>query len=206
MTEQQEPKKKGSDKIFYYVLAGILIAAVAFAVIMLISPKEPRPEVITYNNFEFQKIGGLWYSNWQQGDNVYILSLRFNPAETEEVKILGSLHENSTFNNRDTIYITFDPVGDDLTHVALAAAEISLNLNRALGVNVTAACTSNESIACHDRPILTCNNTDKAIIFLKESDESKMILTDNCMILQGHGMELMRVVDRILYQWYGIMD
>ena len=205
MESEQEPDKISSDKLFYWVMAVFIIGILICAGVMYFSPKEPAPERMTYNKFTFVKQGGLWYTNWQKGGNVFILSLRYNPKEAEQVKILGRLDENSTFNNRDLIYITFDPVGNDLSHIALAAAELSLNLKRALNVNVKAACIANETIACKDRPIVTCNDTGKAVIFLKEDPESRMILTDNCMTLQGSGMEIMRVVDRILYIWYGIM-
>ena len=205
MEPEQKPKKEPSDKIFYFILVGFLIGILIYAGVMYFSPKEVPPEVIQYNNFDFVKRGGLWYTNWQDENNMFILSLRFNPKETEQVKILGRLDENSTFNNREVVYVTFDPVGNDLTYIALAATELSLNLKRALNVNVKAACIVNETIACKDRPIVTCEDTDKAVIFLKEDQESKMILTDNCMTLQGEGMEIMRVIDRILYVWYGIM-
>jgi len=205
MESKQEPKPYSSDKLFYLVIAVFLVSILVYAGIMYFSPKEPAPERITYNEFTFVKQGGLWYTNWQKEDKVFILSLRYNPKEAEQVSILGRIDKNSTFDNRDVIYITFDPLGNDLSHIALAATELSLNLKRALDVNVKAACIVNETLACKDRPIITCDDTDKAVIFLKEDPESDMILTDNCVTLQGDGMEIMRVVDRILYIWYGIM-
>jgi len=203
--EKKGVKQEGSDKLFYYIAAGLILGIIIYSALMYFSPKVQEPEKITYNGFTFVKQSGLWYTNWQRGNELFIVSLRYNPEETEQVKILGRLDENSTFNNRDVIYITFDPVGNDLTHIALAATELGLNLKRALNVNVKAACIVNETLACKDRPIITCENSDKAVIFLKEDPEEKMILTDNCMTLQGSGMELLRVVDRILYTWYKII-
>lgn len=164
---------------------------------------EDVPDSLIYNGFTFVKVDQFWYFQWKQEGQLYNVPLRFSPPEAQEVPIEGAL--DAGFNNR-TLFITFDPTGSDLAHVALAAAEMSLSFARTLDIYPIAACNQNVTTACHTRPIVTCDDNNKTVIFLNESEETKVGLQGNCIVINGQGMELLRGVDRMLYQWYRIMD
>ncbi|MBW2999471.1 hypothetical protein KY339_02260 [Candidatus Woesearchaeota archaeon] len=157
-----------------------------------------------YNGFSFVKQEGLWFTQIQKKgtSNVYNVQLRYGPKELENITIQGNPNE---FLDLTAAYITFDPVGRDLSHVALAASDLSSNMAVVLAITPVPACTKNETGACKDIPTITCDNTKNPVIFIKEDAEAKIIHDDNCITLQGWGMDLVKVVDRLMLGWYGIM-
>jgi hypothetical protein len=95
-------------------------------------------------------------------------------------------------------------MGENLQYVALAAAELSLNYARGLDRNISAACTVNETDACTQRPIVSCDDGDKAVILLNQTGDAGILLRGNCIELTGKGFELTRAVDRLLYHFFKI--
>jgi hypothetical protein len=210
-------KKSDSDRTLLIAAGVIILMVAAIVAIRYIFPEKPKTidQIIDdtlnghdtennflYNNFAFVKVGNTWVTRVQKGDKLYTVPLRFNPKQLEDVQIVGELDKRFVPSN---LYITFDPRGDVFTYVALAAGELSINLAQALDVLPTAACAYNVTEACYDRPIVSCQDNDKAVIFLREANETMVILQGNCMVLQGEEMNLLKAVDRVLYIWYGIM-
>lgn len=212
----EEPERKISDKSFYYVIIGLLILTVGIVLLGKLMTPEAKTlsdlqqdalqgdleGAVEYDGFVFINISGMWYTQWEKDGQVYNVPLRFNPYQVEDVVIEGELGEG--FGD-DVVYVTFDPDEAEFTYLALGAAELSLSLARALDIAVVAACTKNLTDACETRPIVNCSDEDKTIIYLKLSDDPRLILGENCVIVQGDEFELIRVIDRMLYQWYRIM-
>ncbi|MFH1511703.1 MAG: hypothetical protein ABIF10_08490 [Candidatus Woesearchaeota archaeon] len=211
-----DEKPKG-DRILLWAILTIIMAVIGVFSIQYLLPTQPTTidEIIDstlkgkesennflYNNFAFVYANGMWYTRWQKNGNLFTIPLRYNPRQVEDVTITGELDERFVAEN---LYITFDPRGENFTYLALAAAELSVNLATALDAIPTAACAYNETEACYQRPIVSCQDQDKAVIFLRESEETKVIFGGNCMIIQGKEMNLLKSVDRVLYIWYGIM-
>ncbi len=158
-----------------------------------------------YNGYVFVKVGNLWYTQIQIEDRLYDIPLHYNPKQLENVTIEGEF-DDKKFNSADNLYITFDPVGQKLDYVALSAATLSLNLARAINFIPEAACTVNKTEPCKTRPIISCNNTNESVVYIKDKEPTKIILDENCIIVQGELSDLMRSTDRLIYQWYGIMS
>jgi hypothetical protein len=156
-----------------------------------------------YNGFSFVYFDGLWYTQMQRDNIMWNIPLHFGPKDLENVSITGK-GINDSFK-KDEVYITFDPTLKPLSYVALSAAELSSNLIKGIGVMPIAACLKNETDACSDRPIITCESGEAAI-YLKQSNETKISLEGNCVILEGQDYELVKATDRFLLQWYRIMD
>ena len=217
-------KKKGSDKALVYVIIFLIVIVILFFIGVNILKK---PDVKTvddlnnlniegkldsedgylYNNvYSFIKLGGLWYTqlNAPSGNAEYNIPFHFGPREVEDLRIFGKLDE--TFTDAEEVYITFNPLGNDLTHVALAVGEFDQSLITAFGKKPIAACDKNETEACKIRPIVTCKDEDKAVVYFKELPETKVTLNGNCIIFQGTGLEIVRAVDRLLLKWYGVME
>ena len=87
----------------------------------------------------------------------------------------------------------------------MAVGEFDQNIIKAFGKIPIAACDKNETEACATRPIITCDNTDRAVLYLQQEPETKVIFDNNCIIVQGIGAEIVRAVDRLLLKLYGIM-
>ncbi|MBW2992534.1 hypothetical protein KY345_04925 [Candidatus Woesearchaeota archaeon] len=215
---KDDPKADSRSTLIFFIILGVIVMlfAAVFIARAFIKPKtytmdemiartlqgEEDPETnYMYNGFVFVKVGNLWYTKWQLENYVLNIPLHYGPLELEDVKAEGQLDERF---NSDHYYVTFDPYGEDFSHVALAAGELGRNLVEGLGIRISGACLNNHTV-CKDKPIITCSNTNESVIFFKESDEAKIVMDGNCLILQGKDMELLKVTDRVILQMYGIM-
>jgi len=187
--------------MFLIALAVLLLLAVVFFATRKIS-NAPHYETMAYNGFEFTKLGPLWYFQWQQGDKLYNVPLRYNPKEVLDVPLVGTYDER--FQQQD-IYITHDPAETGLTYVALGTSELSISLANVMKANLIASCSANTTEACWDRPIVTCDDKDKAVIYIRKSPETKIIFAGNCAVIEGDGVDLLRAVDKLLYMWYKVI-
>ncbi len=202
-TEEQPEDKPNKATIYFTVI--FLVISIAFVgyVFFGYEPEPPKPESIEYNHFEFYHIGGLWETAIQLDTQVYDAIFRFNPDQVQDVAVKGTLGDFG-----QPVYITFDPVQNDTNaykYLALASSELSLHIIRALEKEVIAACTNNETDACIERPIVTCDDTDKNVIYLKTDAPPRITLDGTCITLQGKDMDLLKSADRLLFQWYKIM-
>jgi hypothetical protein len=194
-----------SWKAFLIVIIALAaIVAGIFYIGQKYSP--PNPNVLVYNYFEFTKrADNMWYALWQRDGQVYEISLRYNPKEVEDVPVSGRLNE--TFRRQPT-YITFDPVQnntENFKYIALTVAELGLNFVRGLGNQIETACTQNATDACEGHEIVTCDDDDKAVIYVKPAAEPRVTLDGNCLIIEGERFTMVKAADRVLYHFYKIM-
>lgn len=186
------------------IVTGVLALIVVgiFVAKMFYKPRSPYP-TLTYNNFLFEQIEGMWYTQWQRDGQVYNIGLRYNPKEVETVPVRGRMNETFT---RQPFYITFDPDENqsNFKYLALGVAELGLNIVRGMGGQIMSACTKNISEACADHPIVTCDDDDKAVFYFRTADEPRVRLEGNCLIIEGKELELIKAVDRVLYHFYTI--
>jgi len=207
--KNEHKHEKKQDNILYWSIALLItIILLLFAGAKFFSDDTPEYETMTYNNWEFTKIAGMWWFEWQKDDTVYQVPLRFNPLDAKGIPVVGKIN-TTKFNAEDYVYITFDLSNDSNQQfpiLALAATELTQNIASAIKRTPIASCTNNNSEACIERTIKNCKNTDEPVILLHEGGQSGVLLADNCIILQGDGIELVKAVDRLLYHWYGIIS
>ncbi|MCK5630106.1 MAG: hypothetical protein KAI26_05790 [Nanoarchaeota archaeon] len=196
---------KRNIKIILVLIAIIVIAALLYKGNQYYEEKkeyDATHKVYHYYTFENDEIH--WKTTWINNNQPYILNFRHWPGELEDIKIIGKL--NSVFSDADDVYLTFDADGENFDYLALAATEISLNINQVLGKNIFAACIANNTPDCYMRPIVTCEDRETAVIFLRVAENPQVILSGNCMTLEGTDEELVMAAERVLYAWYGIMQ
>ena len=190
----------------------IMIAIVILVVIisLIIFLKSPKYKSYEYNGFQFTKVGNLWYTEVQKKGtiDIYIIELRHDPKSLEDIPVVGNpkvfLRELEYFNLTAT-YITFDPLGYNFTSIALVAADISTNLARVMDIKPLSACVRNETRACTNRPIVTCDNDEYMVIFINESEQAKITKKDNCLIVEGKDDQLIRAANKLILIWYDII-
>ncbi len=206
--EKNKEKPKSSDKDTKKLVI-LIISLLAFFAVAFFTSKyfyehysTPQNPQYTYNGFKFVKIAGLWHTQWQQDNRIYNVHLRYGPRESEDIPYY---EEGLSFNNTGKIYITFDPTGSSLAYVALAGTEMSLSLSNTFNITPIAACYRNETEACSTRPIITCDNTDDAVIYIKEAQQPLITTKNNCLIIEGDKEDLVRAADKVLWIWYGII-
>ena len=227
--EEKEVKSKGSDKmLFIGILAIILIFAAAFLIVRFVKeqPKtledlhrmniqgklKPEQGYLYNKAYSFITLDGLWYTQLTSpsGKRLYNMNLRYGPRDVEDIKIFGYL-DSELFNNATDYYVTFNPIGDydpegnSFSYVVLAVNDFNQHMVKVFGKKPIAACDRNETAACENTPIVTCD-ADKVVLYLKESDKSLIKYDDNCIIVEGTGFDLVKGVDRILYDFYNIIE
>ena len=192
------------SKQVYYLVGAIVIVMVVILLMRFWIP-EPTYETREYNGYDFKKIDGLWYFEWQRENKLFTVGLRNPPWELEDVPVRGILSEKF---NRGTIYVTHDPgQGENsrnFTIMALGAVELTSSMASSLGLLPVSACTNNES-GCIADHIKNCESENSSVILLTDIGEAGIQLQNECIVLRGEGMNLLKSIDRLLYQWYGMM-
>lgn len=219
----QEIEKVGKKSNLYFaVMAGAVILGfiLLFTLPPLFNPersltldemhdknlerKLPPEQGYLYNGFSFVSIEDSWFTRFKHRGTgqEYSIQLRYGPRELQHVAIQGNA---STLLKYNATYITFDPTGENLSYVALAAADLSLNLHNVLHITPVAACTKNETEGCKNRPIVTCEGQYPAIMVHSINLTPGVYARGSCIVVRGEGLGLLEAVDRLLLEWYGIM-
>ena len=228
--EKKEVKeRKGSDKI---LIIGVIVLLLLFIIVFfIIRLTEEQPETIEdlhrlniqgklkpeqgylYKDaYSFVNLDGFWYTQLTSpsGKRLYNMNLRYGPRDLEDIRIFGYF-DGELFNNATDYYVTFNPVGDydpegyGFSHVVLAVNDFNQHMTKVFGKKPIAACDRNETTTCEDRPVINCDNADKVVLYIKEANESMVKYDDNCIIVEGKGFDLVKGVDRVLYNLYDIM-
>lgn len=160
-----------------------------------------------YNKaYSFIKFDNLWYMQLTSpsGKRLYNMALRYGPKDLENIKIKGRLN-TTLFDNSSEYYVTFNPKGNDFSHVALAVSDFNQHMTNVFFKMPIAACDRNETYSCETRPIITCENINKLVLYVKEANETNVYYNNNCIVVEGNGFELVKGIDRVLLNIYGIM-
>ena len=170
---------------------------------MNLQGKLSEDEGYVYNGFSFVYYGNRWNTMFMRDETEYTLSLNFGPKSLDDVNIIG----NGTIGKRD-IYVAFDLSNRSkkMPYLALAAAELSVNLAKGLDILPIAACLNNDSNACYDRPIVSCGDKDKDVVVIDDREDPIVVFNNNCVVLRGKDKDILKSVDRFLYYWYDIMN
>lgn len=224
--EVKEPKLK-SDRIL--IIGAILLIVVFAGLFGLKYFNQEQPQTIgdlhelnfkgklkpdqgfMYNDvYSFIKFDDFWYTKLvsQTGKTEFNFNFRFSPRELEDIDIKGNL-DLDKFNNASQYYVTFDPLGKEFTHIRLGRLDFDIQMTKVFQKTPISACdrnVSNKTTSCFRVPIITCENTDDIVVYYKESDELSVEYNDNCIIISGRGFDIVKGVDRVLYNLYGIME
>lgn len=156
-----------------------------------------------YNGYSFVFLDGMWYTQVQDKEGIlFDIPLHFGPNDLENVSVVGEL--DPSFWKDGEVYVTFEPLSENMQFIALSVSELGLNLIKGLGTKPKAACAKNETKACETRPIMTCDS-EASVIYVKQANQTVVRLDENCVMLQGKDWELVKAVDRFLYKFYGVM-
>jgi hypothetical protein len=201
-------------------LVPIIISIVLFIILLCaifyfrdsLFPKKAAPLTsYSYNNFDFAKVDELWYTMVKSVDGKYgfKVATHFSPAEIETFPVEGNLKSFLPVNKG---FIAFDPLEPDKGYIIVANGEFALTLANSFKaiqnnpLNFTTVCTKNDYRGCSVYPIVDCNTTNEKVVYLRQINEPKVVVVnENCIIVQGIGIDLIKGVDRILYSWFNVM-
>jgi len=199
MNEESDTSNKG---LFVLGILVVLVLGVLAFILFGFEEATPSSNQVEYNYYTFDEVGGLWQTTLVNNDQSYLAVFRFNPTQVEDVYVTGNF---SGFKS-SPLYLTFDPdaSSDDFKYLALGTTELSIHLIRSMGFHVEAACTKNETDACVDRPIVTCDS-NQSVIYLVPKTPTQVTLKGSCVTVSGDKFELLKSIDRLLFQWYKIV-
>lgn len=202
--QEQKEKAKVRNIAIFIVIGFIVIFFLILFGVKYVYKEKPDYETVNFNNFEFTKIAGTWYTQWQHENQLVAVALRYNPYEVEAVPVLGELSEGF---KQSQVYIAFDPYSEaeSFKYLALASAELSQSIMKSFNKEIVPACTRYENETCENISIVTCDDLDKAVIHIKSEEPTQIIMQGNCITLQGKEFELLKAVDKLLYLWYKII-
>ena len=157
-----------------------------------------------YNGFNFNKEAGIWYTQIERNGLPYIIMTEHGPKEVENmlVSYKGNIF-NTLTRSGNTIYLSFDPTQENKSDVAVAAVDFAKGLSIVYRMDVESACLVN---ATECTQIQTCNTTDKAIIEIIKDDNPRAEYEGNCLRVYGKNTDLIKVVNRLMFEWYGIIQ
>jgi len=157
-----------------------------------------------YGDHSIVMSDGLWWSDVYVLGTLYKTPLHFGPRDLENITITGKL--NDSFNQQPDIYIAINPETSD-KYYSLAISELSLNLAKVMNRAPIGACTTKNDLVCPERQIVSCSNPNGSpTIELELSDTPSIQLQDSCIKITGKDYDITKAVDRLLYQWYGVMQ
>jgi len=209
----KKPNKEKSNDIIklFLTLFIIIIISLAFGY-FLRSTSKPKLQTEYSNGFTFTKVGNFWYTTIKNPivNQEYNIDFRYAPSQVRNIIVTGNPDNFFVLlkqGNLTASYITFDLDNNVSSAVTLAAADLSKLLKVINGITLVAACTSNQTTACYERPIVTCENQeDRAlVIYLKQSTAPRISMTKNCLTIEGENEDLVRAYTKLLFLWYNIL-
>ncbi len=155
-----------------------------------------------YNGYSFVFNQGLWYTEVKETGLITKIPLHFGPKNLTQIPVTGTLDPN--FNKGDIVYVAIDPEFAN-KYYTLALSELNFNIVKGIRRKPSGVCTKKNDI-CEERDILSCdNNQGKPVIELKWANETKITSQGTCILVQGKDYGIVKAVDRLVLQWYGIM-
>ncbi|MBI4983541.1 hypothetical protein HZC32_02755 [Candidatus Woesearchaeota archaeon] len=163
-----------------------------------------QKEGYVYNGYSFVYVDGLWWTEVNRFGTLLKIPLHFGPKEVEEIKIYGKLNQTE-FNQGDNVYIAINP-NTISKYYTLAISELSFNVAKGIDKTPVGSCTELNP-DCGNRTIISCNNTlGKPVIELAWENKTMIFMSGSCIKVTGEGYGLVKAVDRLLLQWYGVMN
>ena len=222
--EESTPEEKSNDGKNILITVGIIIAIFAlfmggfklynhFTADTVIDIDQMHQENLdgdlneeegyVYNGYSFISVDGLWWTEIMREDTRLKVPLHFGPKEVNHIEINGNLEKG--FNLGNEVFIAIDPKVTN-KYYTLAISELSFNVVKGLKRIPVGSCIE-ESDSCDNRTIISCDNTrGKPVIELVLDNQTGIELQGTCIKLKGQEYDIVKAVDRLLYQWYGIMD
>ena len=164
-----------------------------------------------YNDvYSFVKQDNVWYTKLlsQTGNTEFGFNFRYGPREVENFSLVGEL-DTDLFDNATEYFVTFNPLGKDFTQLQAARFDFDTQMIKIFRKVPKSACdrnASNQTSACDTVPIVTCDSTDEIVMYYVESDDAGVEYRDNCIIVSGREFDFVKGVDRILFDFYDIMQ
>ena len=143
---------------------------------------------LEYKNYKFFNRGKGWETKLNGQD----VSFLYNPKEVENIPVLGSNI------NSNEIYLVVD--SQELSEYGYEVNRINSFLNLK-GIRTYNACLNEQH--CGDLPVVNCDKGN--VLILRTGNKSSIYNEEGCIVIEGESSDYMKVVDRFIYEIYGII-
>lgn len=206
---QKEAENRGLMFLFI-IFGGIALIFGAIFFIPKFMPAGDNPDVTVesydYNGFYFSKTDGIWFTQGFQNNDNYKIALRYGPRELENVSVIGDI---SKTRETTKIYITSNPdVPDEFAkYTVLSIAEVATKLAAHFGVATLPAISKPTNVSGFEGiDVVNCDNKTANVMLFQKGPGPKVIVYDNCIIIQGEEFDMVKAADRYMLGYYGIME
>lgn len=146
-----------------------------------------QKQKVKYNDYTFVNNNGGWVTKLNGQD----ASFYYLPSEVQDI------NSDFTIRNNEMYYVL---KSENLSEYGNEVSRLKTFLNFK-NIGVFRGCFSDED--CGDYPVVDCNNGNVITLNIGENN----IFTDEkgCINIIGHSEDYMMVVDRFIYNLYGLM-
>ncbi|MBN2459595.1 hypothetical protein JXB28_04895 [Candidatus Woesearchaeota archaeon] len=134
------------------------------------------------------------------------IPLYFLPQETE----LINLSSSTTNKIKEAVFVTtaFQPNSTSLAEIALVNLQLSLYLKDSQGNNKIINQAILTESPDYELPVVSCANASlqTPVIVFNMSDVPSIVDDNNCIYFNARGLEYLRLRDRLVYSYYGVIQ
>jgi hypothetical protein len=187
-------KKENNKKIWMSILIAALMIFSVFGVILGSQTNE-----LKYGKFKFTPANN-YYLTKIDGKEIAFYTL---PPESSSINMSSAI--TNKIKEAYFVVLLFDPSSgaDNLPLIEVARFDLSQSV---AGKSFFSALT-NESADYAALPVMSCANAtlQTPILFFNISNTPGIVDVDNCIYINARGNDIIRLRDRILYSYYGII-
>jgi hypothetical protein len=190
---RRERKSEKAKQIVMGVVIALIMILSTFGIIIGSQSNELR-----YGKFKFQ-ISNNQYVTKINGKE---MNFYFLPVQTEYIN-LSSVVTNK-LKEAYMVMMTFNPNDQsNLPVIELVRFDFSQLLGKVVFSGVL-----NASEDYKELPVLSCANAtlQTPVLLFNVSDNTSIIDINNCIYLNARGTEFLRLRDRVLYSYYGVIN
>jgi hypothetical protein len=189
---RHERKSDKAKQIIMGIVIALLMVLSTFGIII-----GNQTNSMSYNGYKFQ-LNGNQYVTKINGKQMIFYSL---PSQSDFINVSSSVANK--IKEAYLVMLTFNP--NDTVNIQIIEQvrfDLSQDLNKVVlnGVlNTSADYASLSTVTCANATLQT------PVIILNMTDTAGIIDVDNCIYINARGTEFLRMRDRLLYSYYGVI-
>jgi hypothetical protein len=233
--KEKKPFSPRKKKILTIIVVLVLLVAIAGSAYLTYNYIKNRPEKLdipgleitnknmyTYKGFEFRRNKDTTWSTQIFNpitQTLFVVSLHYGPKDLYDIPIDHSVRDWLTYaidftsekadnESVGATFITFEPDVQSGFH-AIAYHELAKNLDEGLMLRPHPALTeeTNQTIGNKTIPMKSCDSTDEPVILLLHKEPTKVSYNGkNCILIQGLEQNIVKAANRLLFQFYSVME
>jgi len=189
-------RERASDKKKQVIISVILAAIMVFSAFGVMLGSFTSNEM-RYGKYKFEMVNSQYVTTINGNQ----MAFYFLPSQVYYINVSSAV--TNKIKESYMTMLTFNPQNTS----SLQAIEITrFDLIQILGKNIVSGVLSpSDTYAAF--PIITCDNATlkTPVIVFNISDNTSIVDENNCIYFNGRGTEFLRLRDRLLYSYFGVI-